>query len=1120
MIEGTIDDPRLSELSEHLEHCTACQTNVRNISADDTLVQSLRSDPEAASRITGKTPPSLVEKVKQIAQELADSYSEQKFDSTSGDVASEEGGALTFLAPGQSADEIGRLGGYRVLKVLGKGGMGVVFLAEDIDLDRKVALKVMLPKIAANPSANQRFLREARAAARLKCDHIVTIYQIGEDRGVPFLAMELLEGEPLDQVLRSGKQIGFEKIIQIGLDVARGLATAHEKGLVHRDIKPGNLWLEASKGRVKILDFGLARQQQNNEGHLTASGAILGTPAYMSPEQARGDKIDARTDLFSLGGVLYHLVTGRQPFQGSNIMALLTALAVTEPIPIQQLNPSAPHELARLIHKLLSKDMSARFFSAAEVVAALNQLGSVGPPVDPNETPVSANIEASALTTSAPALSPETIAFIPRGPSKRRRMLAGGLLVLMAGLSGIAYWITRPEGHRSSDQGPKLPNAGGPRAENPGTVPRPLDALERNNISPGLLALAGNGDPLMAPPELVAVLGDYPFAFNGVRAGAIRPDGEVLATAVSGASWVMFWDVKTGKPIGAPLLAASKQVIALAYSADGKKLAISSMDQTVAVWDAEARTKLRTYHFESMIGLLEFSRDGNWLAAAWTKSARDPHEGWVTIWDAHTLDEARRFPATTPGVGADMGGLAFSSDCTQLAVGTITGEMRIWDPGTGKPIGESRRVAGGVYSLTAGSDSGKFAIGGVNVVSIPETQKPARLTTSTGMVFTTACTRDGSQVAWAGESGQVQVRTQKTKKVRSVLNCNGEVRFLAFTPDGKKLITGGTEDPRPPRLWDLETEQELDLFQLPKGGGDPVRAGHNDRVTSLAFNRAQTLLYSGSDDGTIKIWNLATRAPLHTLTPGPIVAMDLSPDGSTLAVAAKSKYVKLLDSTTGMEKARLNGNGDVVLCVAFSPTGRMLASGCRDGTVRLSPLDSDGAERVLTGFADAVTCVAFSSDGTVLAAGCRDGAVRRWRTADEDELAILRNPAKSPIRSLAFRPDGKTLVTGDEGYRINEWDLTQHQVRQGAARHQLGEFAAGVLKLAWSQDGRMLASCAWDGTARLWDWTATTPRARVFAVPKGLEYQPLCFTLTHDDRYLAVGTGELIEIFRVSDAPP
>lgn len=256
---------------------------------------------------------------------------------------------LAFLTPPQKADEMGRLGGYRILNVLGSGGMGVVLLAEDAQLQRPVALKIMRPGLAANDAARQRFLREARAVAALKHDHIVTIYQVGEDRGVPFLAMEYLEGESLHDRLKRESKLSLSEVLRMGREIAIGLEAAHARGLIHRDIKPANIWLEFSRdpkgsatalasgsrlnetGRVKLLDFGLARSAGGDDAHLTQTGVILGTPAFMSPEQARGEQVDPRSDLFSLGCVLYRMATGLLPFQGRDMVSTLLSLANDHP---------------------------------------------------------------------------------------------------------------------------------------------------------------------------------------------------------------------------------------------------------------------------------------------------------------------------------------------------------------------------------------------------------------------------------------------------------------------------------------------------------------------------------------------------------------------------------------------------------------------------------------------------------------------------------------------------------------------------------------------------------------------------------------------------------------------
>jgi hypothetical protein len=252
-----------------------------------------------------------------------------------------------FLAPPQGPDELGRLGTYRVLKVLGTGAMGVVFQAEDPSLKRLVALKVLKPSLAASAEFHRRFLREAQLAAALDHEHVVTIYQVGEDRGIPFLAMQLLQGETLEERLRrAGGALRLPALLRLGREIAEGLGAAHAKGLVHRDIKPANIWLEAGRDRV-------------------------GTPAYMAPEQANGEQVDARCDLFSLGAVLYRAATGAQPFAGKDTLSVLRALATETPEPPHKIAPSLPRAFSGLVMRLLAKDRNDRPQSAREVVEAI-----------------------------------------------------------------------------------------------------------------------------------------------------------------------------------------------------------------------------------------------------------------------------------------------------------------------------------------------------------------------------------------------------------------------------------------------------------------------------------------------------------------------------------------------------------------------------------------------------------------------------------------------------------------------------------------------------------------------------------------------------------------------------
>jgi len=282
---------------------------------------------------------------------------------------------LKFLAPAQMPDELGRLAHFRILKVLGEGGMGIVFHAEDLFLQRSVALKVIKPEYSSDPNVRQRFQREARLMAAVKSDHVVTIHQVGQENDTCFISMELLAGESLNYLIARVTRPPLSETLRIARETAQALEAAHAKGLIHRDIKPENIWLEAPGGRVKLLDFGLARPQSVNV-RLTTSGMIMGTPAYMAPEQGRAESVDERTDLFSLGCVIYELICGESPFMGDSVWEILLALNEKTPDSLLVHWPGVPRELDELVMQLLEKKPEDRPQSAAEVISRLLSIES------------------------------------------------------------------------------------------------------------------------------------------------------------------------------------------------------------------------------------------------------------------------------------------------------------------------------------------------------------------------------------------------------------------------------------------------------------------------------------------------------------------------------------------------------------------------------------------------------------------------------------------------------------------------------------------------------------------------------------------------------------------------
>ncbi len=361
------------------------------------------------------------------------------------------------------------IGDYVVVRKIGEGGMGAVYLAEDTKLGRKVAIKTMKLELSATPANRARFLREAQAAAAIDHDNVVPIWHIGEAAdGTPFIAMPFLQGEMLDDRLKRDRVCNLGILVKVAREVADGLAAAHAKGLIHRDIKPGNIWLEGdltSKElaqqirRCKVLDFGLARSVDKEDVQITASGAILGTPAYMAPEQARAEKVDHRADLWSLGVMLYRMAAGRLPFRGPNAMAVLIALTTETPPPVRTLNPNLPPALADLIDQLMSKDPAGRPQSAAEVSAAVRQIvkdvqAKKSPAVPAPAASSSQPVPVYLLPAPAPNAWEDVteadaegapIAKVPAAAKRGRApwYVAGGVLGLLALVAVLAVVIIR-----------------------------------------------------------------------------------------------------------------------------------------------------------------------------------------------------------------------------------------------------------------------------------------------------------------------------------------------------------------------------------------------------------------------------------------------------------------------------------------------------------------------------------------------------------------------------------------------------------------------------------------------------------------------------------------------------
>jgi hypothetical protein len=382
---GALPANEMDRLTRHLDTCPRCAEEVKRLFAGDSSVggsASVSSVDTMRSDQAISTPP-------EEARGVADWPSLASREGITKDLINEASRGLIgaeelydFLLPVVESGAAVSLGPYRVVGVLGIGGMGIVLKAEDPKLGRSVAIKMLKPAFTASGAARQRFLREAQAAAGMTNEHVVPIYHVGEDRGVPYLVMPFLAGETLEHRRHREERLPLAEVLRIGREVAVGLAAAHERGLIHRDIKPANLWLDADRGKIRILDFGLARIEEESS-ELSQLGHALGTPAYMAPEQSRGEKVGPRADLFSLGCVLYRLSTGVGPFDGPTPRAVCHALEHEEPRRPEQLRSELPKAFSELVLRLLAKNPADRPASARDVVREIESIEDKQEPGSP-----------------------------------------------------------------------------------------------------------------------------------------------------------------------------------------------------------------------------------------------------------------------------------------------------------------------------------------------------------------------------------------------------------------------------------------------------------------------------------------------------------------------------------------------------------------------------------------------------------------------------------------------------------------------------------------------------------------------------------------------------------------
>ncbi|HJT34391.1 MAG TPA: serine/threonine-protein kinase [Pirellulales bacterium] len=711
LLGGSLAEQRQHACIEHLEACHCCQVRLEEIATAGTRLSQVckqlhQSQPAATSAYW----PALKALDADASQALHSSHVDTpRSPSRTRDVA------LDFLAPASDPAYVGRLGQFDVMRVVGRGGMGLVLEAFDSRLQRHVALKLLDPDSAGDETARQRFCREARAAASITHENVVAVHQVEKsaDGGLPYMVMQLVSGESLEDRLQRESPLPMREIVRIGMQAAHGLEAAHAQGLIHRDIKPGNILLEAPHDRVKLTDFGLARA--THDAKLTQSGFVSGTPLYMSPEQVMGEEADHRSDLFSLGAVLYEMCTGRPPFAGESPVLILRQVAEEKHRPVRELNPLIPGWLSETIDRLLAKKPADRIQSAAQLAELFDY-------------------EWALMKTSSDDV-PTVCQEAAKKRARRTRWIAGsvGATLLVVGLLGgkflgkkyalpaAAVSSAEPIHVLAADAGTVWAVAFDPAGDTAAmaiedgsvrlwdwrgeSVKSTFDAhrglVWATQFSRGADWFATAGDDglvkLWKPSQSV------PFKTfehgNSVRGLALAHDDCTLF-AGDRQGRLRGWTLDSDRPA----LEAEQRgaIYSIAISPDDEILATAGSDKAIQVWNAKGLTpKLRLEGHTGPVNGLSFNHDGRRLASV----------GWDR--NVHLWDTAGGKPVNSwSGHDGDIWAVVFSPDGSKLATGGLDGAVKLWNAETGELLATYLGHNTAIHTLAFNHDGALLASGG------------------------------------------------------------------------------------------------------------------------------------------------------------------------------------------------------------------------------------------------------------------------------------------------------------------------------------------------------------------------------------------------------------------------
>jgi WD40 repeat protein/serine/threonine protein kinase len=1001
---------------------------------------------------------------------------------------------LPATAPADTADEAAderpgaAVGPYRLVERLGEGGMGTVWLAQQQEpVRRLVALKV----IKAGMDTAQvvaRFEAERQALALMDHPNIARVLDAGTTQeGRPFFVMELVRGVPITAYCDE-QRLTLRARLGLFVAVCAALQHAHQKGVIHRDIKPSNVLVALYDGRpvVKVIDFGVAKaagQPLTERTLVTGLGALVGTLEYMSPEQAHlnSQDVDTRSDVYSLGVLLYELLTGTTPLghgrvKEAGLVEALRAireeeaprpsalLSTAEELPTiaarRGVGPGALSGLLRgeldwIVLKALDKDRNRRYESANGLAADVQRYL--------DDEPVQA--------------CPPTLGYRLRKFARRHRAAAALVttvvfaLLLSTGVSSL-FALRAHTAAREADRQAAEARAAADRENRE----KELAWLHLYVARAQTAQQAWRDGNVARARELLIQM----------RPGSGQPD-------LRGLEWYYLWRLIHAEP--ATFRGPASGARGVAFSSDGQLLAAVGADR----WDEEARDNLtgevKVWDVGSGRALRSFPEEPGYgsavaFSAAGRLLARRRRGGAVEIWGL-TADR----PVTTLPPAGNVYSLAFSPNGKRLAVGYGSGAgaapVKLWEVGSGRLSLTLPGHAHYVSSLAFSPDGRLLASGGhdssLRVWDLVTGREALALKNRTGSVNGVAFSPDGTHVAGAGDRTATVWNVKTGEEAQSLWGHAGTVTSVAFSPDGSRLASGGVD--RTVRVWDLKTGRESQSLK-----------GHTESVWSVAFSPDGSRLASGSFDGTVKVWGATTNPEVRAWEGG--LGLAFSPDGRRLAFGGRDKTILIRDTANGRELLRLNGVGATM---SFSPDGKRLATAGGpygfDRTVYV--WDATTGERALS-LNEKGLCadvVAFSPDNRLLAASGHEG-LRVWDTKTGRPVPALRRPPGT-ARHVAFSVAGDRLAAS-AGRQVTLWDTgTGRAVQSLAARN--GE--VGVL--AFSPNGRRLAAAVnergRDGVVIVWD-LETGREAFVLQGQTGLI---TCIAFSPDSQRLAGGTGGL-----------